>query len=335
MKKFFLVLLLCSISWGANAQLKVSTYGNVGIGTTTPQYKFDINLGTTDAFRIHTWTDAYFDNSGDYGALCLYPYMDYYLQLGKSNHKIGQLWVTEVNSMWVWETSDMRFKENIRPIASPLQRVKQLNGIQYTMKSDNFLGFPNEQKERYMSNDFGFIAQDLQRVFPELVVADNDGMLGVKYTRLVPILVEAIKEQQEIIDSLKEDNHQKLLLLETELNELRTLINSNDNIQHQESLNIQNFSNTNSENQGLQVFQNSPNPFNTITTIQCYVPSNMQNVKLCVYDMQGTQRKCIPVQSHGALSIQIEAGELSSGIYIYLLQSNGTVSEAKQMIITQ
>lgn len=52
-------------------------------------------------------------------------------------------------------------------------------------------------------------------------------------------------------------------------------------------------------------------------------------------DMQGVQRKCVNVSGRGMVDVNITAGELPAGIYLYLLQADGQVSEAKQMIITQ
>jgi hypothetical protein len=49
---------------------------------------------------------------------------------------------------------------------------------------------------------FGFIAQEIQEVFPDMVTRRDDGVLGIRYTELIPVLVQAIKEQQEEIDAL-------------------------------------------------------------------------------------------------------------------------------------
>ncbi|MDR2970420.1 MAG: T9SS type A sorting domain-containing protein [Bacteroidales bacterium] len=85
----------------------------------------------------------------------------------------------------------------------------------------------------------------------------------------------------------------------------------------------------------MKVYQNIPNPFNEQTTIQCYVPNNIQKAELCVYNMQGAQVKCIIVSERGMVNVQIQAGQLSAGIYTYLLVGNGGTSDAKQMILTK
>jgi hypothetical protein len=85
----------------------------------------------------------------------------------------------------------------------------------------------------------------------------------------------------------------------------------------------------------MRLYQNAPNPFNEVTTIQCYIPQTMQNVQLCVYNMTGTLLKCVVISARGATEVQIQAGQLAAGIYTYLLIADGKASEAKNMIITK
>ena len=85
----------------------------------------------------------------------------------------------------------------------------------------------------------------------------------------------------------------------------------------------------------LKVWQNAPNPFHALTTIQCYIPQYIQKAELCVYNMQGVQVKCLPVSERGMVYVQIQAGQLSAGVYTYLLTGNGKTSDAKQMILTK
>lgn len=92
----------------------------------------------------------------------------------------------------VTAASDARFKENIRPIENALARVIKAEGI----------GFDRIGGDK---NQIGFVAQDLEKVFPELVVTapSAEGFKAVNYQSMVAILVEAIKEQQLEIDTLK------------------------------------------------------------------------------------------------------------------------------------
>ena len=108
-----------------------------------------------------------------------------------------------LGSLWVNGTtyaSDARFKQNITAIESPLQKLMQLNGVEYEMKTEEF---PNKyfQPGRQM----GLLAQDVEKIVPE-AVNEKDGYKGVDYARLVPLLIESIKELKKEIDALKKNN---------------------------------------------------------------------------------------------------------------------------------
>lgn len=91
-------------------------------------------------------------------------------------------------------SSDIRLKENFEPLSNALELVSQLNGTYYTWKKDAGADKPRK---------LGFIAQEVEKVIPELVKTDSEGMKSVDYVSVVPILVEAIKHQQKQINELK------------------------------------------------------------------------------------------------------------------------------------
>ncbi len=94
--------------------------------------------------------------------------------------------------------SDWRFKTNINPLENSLQKIISLNGVSYNWKVVSFpnRGFDNELQ-------IGFIAQEVEKIFPQIVHTGTDGYKGIDYAKLVPALAEAIKEQQKQIDELK------------------------------------------------------------------------------------------------------------------------------------
>ena len=105
-----------------------------------------------------------------------------------------------------WQSSDLRFKENIMPIKSPLSKILNIEGISFDWKTDEFKdkGFPE-------GRHYGVVAQEVERVLPEVVKDGPGGEKSVSYTEIVPVLIEAIKEQQKEIERLK-----------TEVTELKT-----------------------------------------------------------------------------------------------------------------
>ena len=101
--------------------------------------------------------------------------------------------------------SDKRLKENIKPIESALDKVSKLQGVTFDWKDkekeyDQF-GKPHKLQE--WKNDIGFIAQDVQKVVPELVRENENGMLSMRHQGIAPILLEAIKELKAEIEELK------------------------------------------------------------------------------------------------------------------------------------
>ncbi|MCO6360500.1 tail fiber domain-containing protein [Roseivirga pacifica] len=108
------------------------------------------------------------------------------------------------------ETSDKRFKQNIEVITNPIDAIKLINGVRYDWRIDEF---PNRRFKT--GKNIGFIAQEVQAVFPELVSESSDGYLSVSYSGMTPILVEAVKDQQETIESqVQTIDELKTMLLE-------------------------------------------------------------------------------------------------------------------------
>jgi len=86
--------------------------------------------------------------------------------------------------------SDETLKTEVETMGDALSTVKSLNGVEFTWKDSG-------------QRDFGFIAQDVEKVIPNAVHTADDGVQGVDYSRLTSVLVEAVKAQQEQIDGLK------------------------------------------------------------------------------------------------------------------------------------
>ena len=91
----------------------------------------------------------------------------------------------------VFSSSDRRLKENIEQIPTALDKISMVEGKQYNFIND-------DQKEVH----YGVIAQDLQKLFPHLVKKNQNGYLSVNYQELIPVLIEALKEQQNTIEQL-------------------------------------------------------------------------------------------------------------------------------------
>ena len=90
--------------------------------------------------------------------------------------------------------SDINLKENIKPIENALDKVEKLQGITFNWKEP---GLAN------LNEDIGFIAQDVQKVLPELVRKNENGKLSLRHQGIVPVLLEAIKELSDKVKALE------------------------------------------------------------------------------------------------------------------------------------
>lgn len=97
-----------------------------------------------------------------------------------------------------WLGSDIKFKNNIKNIENPLSLLLNLNGVSYNWKT-------KEYKEREFSEGrhYGLIAQEVEKVLPDMVKEDDNGEKAIAYTELIPLLLEAIKQQQKDIEQLQ------------------------------------------------------------------------------------------------------------------------------------
>jgi hypothetical protein len=98
--------------------------------------------------------------------------------------------------------SDVRYKKDIYKINNSLSNLMKIRGVNYYFKYNDFKD-KNFSKEKQI----GFIAQEIETIFPELVFTDEDGYKSVDYAKITPVLVEAIKELKNEIDGLRNENN--------------------------------------------------------------------------------------------------------------------------------
>lgn len=157
------------------------TYGDVGIGAYPGELRLqnDIPNGKV-SFGVLETTGAF-------------------TELAKAERN-GAFAFSIFGSLWVNGTtyaSDERFKQNITDIQSPLEKLMQLKGVEYEMKAQEF------QKHHFQpGRQMGLLAQNVEKIVPE-AVSEANGYKGVDYARLVPLLIESIKELKREIELLK------------------------------------------------------------------------------------------------------------------------------------
>ena len=200
-------------------RFRVNSSGNVGIA----EDNIDANLHITGspcvikqeragvyAMRMGipsnsaNWVLAHTDNLQSSVAMSINGSRDIYIPesvgIGvAANGTAGRLDCS--NDVVAYSTSDKRLKENIKPLDNALDKVMQISGVEFDWKK-----LTEKEKETIHGNkghDVGVIAQEIEEVLPEVVTQRDNGYKAVKYEKIVPLLIEAIKEQQEEIDLLK------------------------------------------------------------------------------------------------------------------------------------
>lgn len=330
-KATFLIVITVLLSYSTFAQIKLNSSGNVRIGSGSPSATYDLLVGSQYSYAIETY--GYLKFHADNTAMCIYvdggplydleiyPSYDHYCNLGKSDKYFRNAYIGHVEY-----DSDRRIKENIRNIDNSLDKILQLKGIKYDLKKeftyiDSLPLNANqiEKLEQERKDNYGFIAQDVEKVLPEVVLYDDStDMYSIDYIRILPVLVEAFKEQQSVIEGMKDE----IAALES---------GSSDNLKNA----ILSDNETNDEQLDKPfLFQNKPNPFTENTTIEYYLPQSNREATIYIYDLQGLQKKAYKITANSNNSIVINGSELKPGMYYYTLIYEGQVIDTKQLILT-
>lgn len=211
-----------------------------------------------------------------------------------------------------WVSSDKRYKKDIQTIDSALDKINTMNGVTYSFKQEtiNGIDFSKQKGEKQI----GFIAQELEEVLPELVRKDEAGYYAVNYDGLVPVLVEAVKEQQEEITDLR-----------ARLEKLESLLNDSETFQGNVlPANDIDFS-------GVVLRQNAPNPFGSMTTIEYQLPERVERASLVVSDINGRTINTYIISGKG--TVEFDAGRLDGGVYVYAIIVDGKSIANQKMVI--
>ncbi len=233
--------------------------------------------------------------------------------------------------------SDSKLKSNIKalPEGSAMSILDALNPQTYTFKRESMpqLNLPS-------GNQCGFLAEDVEKVLPQLVkefttppLKDEAGNIinpeltykAVNYTGLIPYLVQIVKEQK-----------QQLTALTSQVAEMQSQINNccgTGNRQPDlDNLNGSSIDVDLKNTKSIILNQNVPNPFAEQTTIPYSIPSDVKQAQIFFYDNHGTILRTIDITERGAGQLNVFAADLSSGAYTYTLVADGKLIETKKMV---
>ncbi|MBL0012985.1 MAG: tail fiber domain-containing protein [Flavobacterium sp.] len=245
--------------------LTIQGTGEVGIGTITPDRKFEVSGLAVQYGRISSTTasdvglelkrvgsdwqmrndtgEIIFAQSGDdlvtvtdvfrIGGGSVTPAVDNVVSLGQ----LARRWTSVFAVNGVIQTSDANDKKQMTSLTYGLDKIKQLRPISFQWKDNSIDN---------SSIHLGFVAQEVQQVLPEVIV-DSDWIalqessekvwqkserLGMKYAEIIPVIVKAIQEQQVIIEQKQEENNQLRAQLEVQNNKLIIIMQRLENLEN-------------------------------------------------------------------------------------------------------
>ena len=291
--------------WGHGAYASGSK--NIGVlGTINPNENGTAIQGTTEA-----WPWYYLN-----GVYAGYFYGDTYVN---GDFASGSNYIF----------SDIRLKDDIVSLSSEsdkrgqaLEKLTGLDVIEYNMRR------PGQEYEREAEKGserakrkevernrrhYGISAQELQNVYPNLVLEGQDGYLSVNYTEMVPLLICALQELKEKIAVLESGSSKDT----RRDGAVATAVTT-----------------TSVATTGNVLYQNTPNPFKEKTVIRFSLAPDIQNASICVFDMSGKMLKTLPVSANDN-SVSINGYELGEGMFLYSLLVNGQEIDTKRMVITK
>jgi len=216
------------ITGGNNWDL-VNGNGDVRIGNNSYRLKIGVALGGGGAGAVGIMQQG---QTGGYNVLSIGAQGSYLLFINGSSQNVGigtdspgyKLTVngTAYCSSGSWTGSDIRWKKNIKVLDNTLPGILDLQAVNYDLRRDEFpeMGFET-------GSQIGLIAQDVEKIFPQLVNTDNNGYKAVAYDKLSVILVEGMKEQQKQIDSYKTENENlrsKLEILQEKVDQIESML---------------------------------------------------------------------------------------------------------------
>jgi hypothetical protein len=271
-----------------NYKLFVGDNGNVGIGRKPTTYKLEV--------AGQVWTTAGLLITSD----------------GTQKKNVRDM--EEERSDYVTKLKQLKSKTYEKLIESGSDNAAEVekmvaSGKIPKEKAQEALQELNARKKDIYKSEYGFIAQDVRNLFPELVEENAEGILAVNYTGLIPVLLEAIKDLQDRVEQLEKRNDNGI--------SIRSAPTANEEIA--------------GSNEYLS--QNAPNPIDGSTVIRYSLPEGATQAAIAVYSTGGSVVKIIPVDAKKKSgSITLYASELAKGMYIYNLTANGIVLGTKRLV---
>jgi hypothetical protein len=247
--------------------------------------------------------------------------------------------------------SDSRYKLNVASVGNALDKVRQLDGVYFDYDTATY-----PEKNFAAGRHIGVIAQNVDTVLHEAVSQDADGYYSVAYEEMIPVLINAIKEQQGMIDGILATNDSlrgRVGDLESSLSSLESRVtvlegggsmirpdggNESDRFEGrtpwQESMSAPSAVEQSETASRIRLGQNDPNPFDGTTSISYSVPKGLGNAEMVIVEAAtGRIVRTVALGGEESGTVVVAAHDLpSSGLYLYSIRSGGALVGPRKML---
>lgn len=300
-------------------RMSITQNGNVGVGTTSAIQKLQVNGG--DNISIGFGDGSTYEGIGSKRSAGGNRWgLDFYTsgvnRLSITNNGyvgIGTsspLFQLDINGITrchaLLQISDGRYKTNIKILDGALSKILAMRGTSYNFAADQLSkGFSADKQ-------VGFIAQEMKNVMPELVKEDANGMLAINYIGVIPVLVEAFKEQHEVIT----EKETRIAALETQNSELQRRLTR---IEAALGITTDPQADTKATTASAKV---SPNPTSGLVTIDLQHTAVAKTVTVKIMDAAGREVAARTATARER-SIQFDLTQFPSGAYVAQIIADG------------
>lgn len=196
--------------------------------------------------------------------------------------------------------SDGKYKKNVKSVNDALSSILKLEGKTYDWKREEFKDINFNDKLQY-----GLIAQEVEKVMPALAYKTENGEYSINYIGLIPVLIEAVKQQQTQIIALQDQ------------------ISSNFQKQNADLVSLKN----------TKIINVSPNPSSDVITVSLNIEESVQDAKLIVYNLNGNIMSSLNIKERANdITKSLQKDNFGSGTYIISLFVNGKSLDTKKII---
>ena len=108
--------------------------------------------------------------------------------------------IASTDNITAYYSSDISLKDNIRPIENALFKVNQIRGVEFDWNEKS------HEIQQQKGHDVGLIAQEVEKILPEVIQIREDGIKAIAYEKVVPLLVQSIKELTKRVEELENGN---------------------------------------------------------------------------------------------------------------------------------